>query len=144
MRLQTVELTGSPAASWQRCTRLSKVDLRTMCSGGISFCCTFSDGSCWRSWITQAQKYKVTRCYCWEFTKQPLVRHQPVRWALEGLQGVPGCCHGAEQPPLGISSQVLWWGLVEYSYQEPEYTTKYIIMSEEKNNEPSSLVLVYQ
>lgn len=46
----SVRLTGSLAASWQRCTRLSKVDLRTMCSAGISFCSTRSAGSCWRSW----------------------------------------------------------------------------------------------
>lgn len=39
-------LTGSLAASWQRCTRLSNVDLRTMCSAGISFCSTLSAGSC--------------------------------------------------------------------------------------------------
>lgn len=43
-------LTGSLAASWQRWTKLSKVDLRIMCSAGISFCSTLSVGSCWRSW----------------------------------------------------------------------------------------------
>ena len=42
-------LTGSPAASWHRCTRLSKVLLRIMCSAGISLCSTRSAGSCWRS-----------------------------------------------------------------------------------------------
>ena len=42
-------LTGSTAASWHRCTRLSKVLLRIMCSAGISLCSTRSAGSCWRS-----------------------------------------------------------------------------------------------
>lgn len=59
---QAVGLTGSPAASWQRCTRLSKVDLRTICSAGISFCSTLSAGNCWRSWAKQGNKYKVLTC----------------------------------------------------------------------------------
>lgn len=49
-------LTGSLAASWQRCTRLSNVDLRAMWSAGISFCSTLSAGSCWRSWGSQGSE----------------------------------------------------------------------------------------
>lgn len=122
----SVRLTGSLAASWQRCTRLSKVDLRTMCSAGISFCSTRSAGSCWRSWKKNKDattKVLTGPCCYWVFEN---VTHKPAHWAPAGLQGGLGHDRGAEVPPRGIPLQGLWWGLVECSCQGPAYTTQHV------------------
>ena len=84
-------LTGSPAASWQRCTRLSKVDLRTMCSAGISFCSTLSAGSCWSCWAKRGHQYKVLEvfamCVAAENSNSSLVSHTYLHAGLLGGSG---------------------------------------------------------
>lgn len=120
MRLHThaVRLTGSLAASWQRCTRLSKVDLRTMCSAGISFCSTLSAGSCWRSWgKTRAQIKKVlTRYEAYVTVENRLLSHTNLHAGLlggsrrdlgmvVGLRGLHGESHHR-------GSDGSWWSVV--------------------------------